>query len=80
MRPYEVYMHLDLLGAVPKSGTQRRKIMNFIRSLSGHPDTTGDFTDKDTSSRLRQIKIIGDYYILSGRAGAGGNGCGCQTG
>ena len=63
MRPYEVYMHLGLLDAVPKSGLQRRQIMDFIYSLREHPDTAGDFTDKDASLRERQIKIIGDYAI-----------------
>ena len=59
----EVYMHLDLLDAVPKSGGQRRKIMDFIYSLREHPDTRGDFTDKDASLRERQIKLVGDYAI-----------------
>ncbi len=63
MRPYEVYMHLDLLSAIPKGGPQRLKIMNFIRSLREHPDTAGDFMDKDGSLRRRQIKIIGDYAV-----------------
>jgi hypothetical protein len=56
-------MHLGLLDAVPKSGLQRRKILDFIRSLREHPDTLGDFTDKDASLRERQIKIIGDYAV-----------------
>ena len=63
MRPHEVYLHLDLLEAVPKSGLQRRKIMEFIRSLREHPETRGDFTDTETSRRERQIKVIGDYAI-----------------
>ena len=63
MRPNEVYMHLGLLDAVPKTGLQRRKIMDFIHSLREHPDTVGDFTDKDSSLRERQIKVIGDYAI-----------------
>lgn len=56
-------MHLGLLDAVPKSGIQRRKIMEFIYSLRDHPDTLGDFTDRDASQRERQIKIVGDYAI-----------------
>ena len=63
MRPHEVYMHLGLLDSVPKSGEQRRRIMDFIRSLREHPDTRGDFTDKDASLRERQIKIVGDYAV-----------------
>ena len=37
--------------------------MDFIRSLREHPDTPGDFTDKDASLRERQIRIVGDYAI-----------------
>ena len=56
-------MHLGLLDAVPKSGIQRRKIMDFIYSLREHPDTPVDFTDKDASLRERQIKIVGDFAV-----------------
>ena len=63
MRPCEVYMHLDLLEFIPKSGVQRRKIMDFIYSLRQHPNTPGDFTDKDASLQVRQIKIIGDFAV-----------------
>jgi len=56
-------MHLGLLDAVPKSGIQRRKIMDFIYSLREHPDTRGDYTDKDASLRERQIKIVGDFAV-----------------
>ena len=63
MRPHEVYMHLCLLDCVPTRGPQRRQIMDFIYGLRKHPDTRGDFTDKDASLRERQIKIVGDYAI-----------------
>src|SRR5690349_21694468 len=63
MRPYDVYIHFALLDSVPKSGRQREMIMAFIRSLRKFPDTAGDFTDKDATQRLRQIKIVGDYAI-----------------
>lgn len=56
-------MHLGLLNAVPKSGVQRRRIMDFIYSLREHPETAGDFTDTDASLRVRQIKIIGEYAV-----------------
>ncbi|WP_131989547.1 hypothetical protein [Chthoniobacter flavus] len=56
-------MHLTVLESVPKSGAQRQRIMNFIRSLREKPDTPGDFLDKDTSLRVRQVKIVGDYAI-----------------
>jgi mRNA-degrading endonuclease RelE of RelBE toxin-antitoxin system len=61
--PYQVYLNIDLLEVVPKSGGQRREIMKFIYSLRDRPRTKGDYTDKDGSLQTRQIKIIGDYAI-----------------
>lgn len=63
MEPYAVYLHVELLDAVPKRGVHRRRIMDFIRTLREHPRTDGDYTDKDSSGRVRQIRIIGDYAI-----------------
>ena len=63
MEPYQVYLNVDLLEAVPKSGRQRREIMKFIYSLRDQPRTHGDYTDKDASLQIRQIKIIGDYAV-----------------
>ena len=63
MEPYQVYLNLDLLEVVPKSGHQRQEVMKFIYSLRDRPRTKGDYTDKDTSLQTRQIKIIGDYAI-----------------
>ena len=63
MQDHEVYMHLGLLEAVPKSGAQRKAIMEFIRSLRSQPHSRGDFTDRDAALRERQIKIVGDYAI-----------------
>ena len=63
MSGYQVFMHVDLLEAMPKSVIHRRRIMDFIRSLRDHPHTIGDFTDKDASQRIREVKLIGDYAI-----------------
>jgi mRNA-degrading endonuclease RelE of RelBE toxin-antitoxin system len=63
MDRYEVYLHIGLLDAVPKSGVQRKLIMDFIYSLRTRPQTKGDYVDRDASLRIRQIKIIGDYAI-----------------
>jgi hypothetical protein len=60
---YAVYLHLEILEAIPKRGTQERRILNFIRSLADNPFIEGDFTEKDASLQTLQIKIIGDYAI-----------------
>ena len=63
MEPYQVYLNIDLLEAVPRSGGQRQQIMKFIYGLRDRPRTKGDYSDKDASLQIRQIKIIGDYAI-----------------
>lgn len=63
MTGYNVYLHIELLDAVPVHGEQRRLIMKFIRQLGESPHTPGDFTDLDESLRRRQIKIVGRYAL-----------------
>jgi hypothetical protein len=61
--PYQVYLNIDLLEAVPRSGRQRQQIIKFIYGLRDRPRTKGDYSDKDASLQIRQIKIIGDYAV-----------------
>jgi mRNA-degrading endonuclease RelE of RelBE toxin-antitoxin system len=63
MARYEVYLHFDLLESVPARGEQRRRIMDFVRSLADLPNTPGDYTDTDESQRTRQVKIVGRYAV-----------------
>jgi len=63
MARYAVYLHFELLEAVPKRGAQQQKILRFIQSLAENPFAEGDFTDKDEAFRMRQIKIVGDFAI-----------------
>ena len=63
MARYEVFVHAALLETIPKTGSQRRRILDFIYGLRERPDTLGDFTDQDRSLRTRQIKIVDDYAI-----------------
>lgn len=63
MSQAQVYLHADLLSAMPRSASQRKRIMEFIRQLRDAPETRGDVTDRDETQRIRQIKIIGDHAI-----------------
>ena len=63
MGSYQVFLHLDLLLTLPRTGNARRQIMDFIQRLSDQPNTPGDFADRDREGRNRQIKIIGDYAV-----------------
>ncbi|HEY2081537.1 MAG TPA: hypothetical protein VGI88_02040 [Verrucomicrobiae bacterium] len=60
---YAVYLHFELLGAIPKRGNQGQRILKFVRSLAEDPFLEGDFTEKDDSLRSLQIKIVGDYAV-----------------
>lgn len=37
--------------------------MQFIRSLANNPNTTGDFTEKDNTGRIVQVKVIARYAV-----------------
>jgi len=63
MEPYRIYLHIELLDVVPARGEQRKRIMEFIRSLAAAPHSPGDFTDQDREQRPRQIKIIGRHAV-----------------
>jgi hypothetical protein len=63
MSKAQVYLHVGLLDAVPRSSAKRKRIMAFIRSLCEAPELVGDFSDRDETQRERQIKIIGDHAI-----------------
>jgi hypothetical protein len=63
MGSYAVYLHMDLLEAVPARGAQRDMIMRFIRSLAEDPFAQADLVDQDDTLRQRQIRIIGEYAI-----------------
>jgi mRNA-degrading endonuclease RelE of RelBE toxin-antitoxin system len=60
---YSVFVHVEVLETVPTRGGMRKRITAFIRSLSENPHTPGDYTDKDQTLRVRQIKVIGDYAV-----------------
>lgn len=63
MRPYAIYINEAALASAPRSGIQREKIMDFIRSLAEDPDARGDFPEKDEASRTVQVKIIGRFAV-----------------
>jgi hypothetical protein len=63
MRPYAIYISEAALNSAPRSGWQREKVMQFIRSLADNPNTSGDFSESDDARRIVQVKIIGRYAI-----------------
>ena len=63
MRPYAVYINEGALGFAPRSGQQRRMVMDFIRSLAVNPNTTGDFSETDETGWTTRVKIVGRYAV-----------------
>jgi hypothetical protein len=63
MRPYAVFINEQALASAPKSGSQMRRVMDFIRSLANNPNTLGDFPEPDGSGRMVQVKIIGRFAV-----------------
>ncbi len=63
MQPYSVFLNEAALTAAPRSGLQRERVMNFVRSLAGNPNMIGDFSEKDGAGRTVQIKIVGRYAV-----------------
>jgi hypothetical protein len=63
MRPYTIYINESALNSAPRSGLQREKVFNFIRSLADNPNTPGDFSEADDARRTVQVKIIDRYAV-----------------
>ena len=63
MRPYTVYINQSALDFAPRFGTQRNKVMDFIRLLAADPNATGDFSEPDETGRMVQVKVIGRYAV-----------------
>jgi hypothetical protein len=59
MRLYAVFINEQALATAPRTGPQRERVMQFIRSLAASPNTAGDFLERDEVGRTVQVKIIG---------------------
>ncbi len=55
---HEVYQTLTL---VPSSNRQR--ILNFIEYLAINPFDEGDYTERDSTGRECQVRIIGKFAV-----------------
>jgi hypothetical protein len=58
-----VYINEGALGFAPRSGQQRKMVMDFIRSLAVNPNTAGDFSETDETGRTTRVKIVGRYAV-----------------
>ena len=63
MRLYRVYINQEALLTAPRSGPQRRAVMDFVASLSSNPYSRGDFAEKDDVGRDVFVKVVGRFAI-----------------
>ena len=63
MQPYKVYINQDVILSAPRSGVQRRRVMDFIYSLANNPHLPGDFSERDHVGRTVQVKVVGSYAV-----------------
>jgi hypothetical protein len=63
MRPYQVYINQEALDSAPRSGTPRKAVMDFIRSLAADPYCAGDFAERDEVDRTVYVKVVGRYAV-----------------
>lgn len=61
---YEVYIRGEVFQALENlEELHRDKALNFIETLSENPFREGDFTARDDTDRLVQVKLIEEYAL-----------------
>ena len=65
MEPYKIFLHVDLLDAMPSKGKKREQIFQFLRLLANTPLLPGDYADRDETLRVRQVKIVGGDHAIT---------------
>jgi hypothetical protein len=63
LQPYKVLVTIEVLQMERPARAERERILAFLESLVNHPESPGDYTDRDDAGRSVQIKIIGDYAL-----------------
>lgn len=60
---YAVYVHDSLVPLAPKSGVERKRLMELIRLLGEQTFTCGDFVESDPDGRSREVKVVERYAV-----------------
>ena len=63
MQPYKVLVTIEVLQMERPARAERERILAFLENLANHPESPGDYTDRDDAGRSVKIKIIGDYAL-----------------
>lgn len=61
---YELYIRREVFQALENIvGPTRDKALRFMESLPENPFKEGDFTVRDDTGRLVQVKLIGEHAL-----------------
>lgn len=63
MQPYKVLVTVEVFHMDRPSRAERNHVLSFLESLAANPERAGDFTERDDSGRIVQIKVLGDYAL-----------------
>ena len=63
MQSYKVLVTIEVLQMERPSRVDRDRILSFVESLAKNPERLGDYTERDESGRLIQIKILGNHAL-----------------
>jgi mRNA-degrading endonuclease RelE of RelBE toxin-antitoxin system len=63
LQPYGVLITVEVLRMERPNRNERDRILSFLEILTKNPECTGDYTERDDTGRLVQIKIVGGYAV-----------------
>ena len=61
---YTVFVKEEAFASLPKSGSQRRLVMDFLRKLRDNPFQRGDYIEPDVLGRPNEVKVVGLYAVV----------------
>ena len=64
MNRYNVFLRFEAIEALKATGgLQRKQLSTYIDQLGNNPDSAGDYTERDDTDRIIEIKVVGQYAI-----------------
>jgi len=63
-KPYRVFVHVESLELLPKSGRRREEVASFIRSLEFPDEDTSDFSfDDPETNRPNYVTVVAGFAV-----------------
>lgn len=64
MRAYEVILHERAWAALAATrGAEMRRLLARLDELKAEPFRRGDFQQRDTSGRINEVLLLGDWLV-----------------